>query len=820
MNADGIDDVLWRRPDGSIDAYLMDGCSVTQTITLDAGADPAWTFAGVGAADANGNAALFWRDPDGDVVLWRVHGGTAVTANTLAAGAFAGWTLAAIGDFDADGKSDIFWRDSAGTAAALWLMNSASHTDVAIAAQGPDVFAAADAIFTGGFDSSSRPAPPLSPAWSVLGAADLDGDGAADVVLADGDGDTALWRMQGATVLASGLIPAADDMPYTAFTGWRMTLDRPTVTLAGGVVDVAWNPIDGMPGYTVYASATNDPAASGEAIASASAALAFGRDDAGFADKRYFAVSAAYLGVQLPPSKEAYIVEYTPEFLPEWGAMAIADVDGDGCVDLLDGFGDCHGNFQVLSESAMGLATLRSGGRQYRDLRYADLDGDGINDLVSNVYSANDDAASQVRFFRGIGNRQFVEDSDFLALGIRGYGETIVIADFNNDGALDIYLPQYSMDSPDDHSWLLLNDGSGHFSDVADLTGVAAEPAANVALRSVPKNCRVEGAQALDIDDDGRIDLYVASHLFLNQGNDGDGVPHFLDTGPRIEPSNYTPATFAYYNCVVTTPAANGLPLHHDEGAKFFDLDNSGALALLTDGAESSEAGGDGVGVFVYDGLGQFVDHSDVFPHFYMDSAWGIQATDVDGDGRADIVLAGGCDASFVPTPENYNCVLEGNPHVPPHLLVNRGGVFVPHDFYQDGVAPEQVTWFDAPAAADFDLSGSVDLVLRSSALTPFLNEATSADTIVVSIVGANGEHNQAGRVVRVSPLLRPDIVMTQVVDGGSGYLANSQYDLTFATPYAGSYRITTRFAGASYTTTARSGQHVTLRANGTYAVQ
>jgi hypothetical protein len=100
----------------------MLGCCVSQPYTLDAGAAPAWTFAGVGAVDANGNAALFWRDPDGDVVLWRVQGGTAVTANTLAAGAFAGWTLDAIGHFDADGKSDIFWRVSAGTVAARWLL--------------------------------------------------------------------------------------------------------------------------------------------------------------------------------------------------------------------------------------------------------------------------------------------------------------------------------------------------------------------------------------------------------------------------------------------------------------------------------------------------------------------------------------------------------------------------------------------------------------------------------------------------------------------------------------------------------------------------
>mgnify|MGYP003946459637 CR=1 FL=1 len=164
--------------------------------------------------------------------------------------------------------------------------------------------------------------------------------------------------------------------------------------------------------------------------------------------------------------------------------------------------------------------------------------------------------------------------------------------------------------------------------------------------------------------------------------------------------------------------------------------------------------------------------------------------------------------------------VTAGNPHVPPHLLVHRGDQFVQHDFYQDGLDPTQVTWWDSPAAADFDLSGTMDLAMRSTSLVPFINQAVSADAIVVSIVGANGEHNQAGRVAHVSPQLHPDVIMTQVVDGGSGYLANNQYDLTFATPYAGAYTITVRFANGAYSATAHSGDHVTLRADGTYAVQ
>jgi len=43
---------------------------------------------------------------------------------------------------------------------------------------------------------------------------------------------------------------------------------------------------------------------------------------------------------------------------------------------------------------------------------------------------------------------------------------------------------------------------------------------------------------------------------------------------------------------------------------------------------------------------------------------------------------------------------------------------------------------------------------------------------------------------------------------------------LTFATPYTGAYSIVVRFADHAYSVIANSGDHVTLRANGTYSVQ
>ena len=65
---------------------------------------------------------------------------------------------------------------------------------------------------------------------------------------------------------------------------------------------------------------------------------------------------------------------------------------------------------------------------------------------------------------------------------------------------------------------------------------------------------------------------------------------------------------------------------------------------------------------------------------------------------------------------------------------------------------------------------------------------------LVIEVVGNHGKHNQYGRVVRVTPLAAPQVTYTRVVDGGSGYLAQTQYPLLIGTPYAGRFRVSVRF--------------------------
>ena len=82
----------------------------------------------------------------------------------------------------------------------------------------------------------------------------------------------------------------------------------------------------------------------------------------------------------------------------------------------------------------------------------------------------------------------------------------------------------------------------------------------------------------------------------------------------------------------------------------------------------------------------------------------------------------------------------------------------------------------------------------------------------------AAGVHNQYGRVAQVRPRQAPGVVYTRVVDGGSGFLAQGQYELLIGTPYTGQFDVTVRFAGAVRTFVVSAGQRVRCRRKGALA--
>jgi len=465
----------------------------------------------------------------------------------------------------------------------------------------------------------------------------------------------------------------------------------------------------------------------------------------------YFSVAPIINGVEQEKSKWGYLTSFDDVDAGEWITLAIADLNNDGCVENLGTLNDCLGNLIPTSLDSIGLPPLKA--------RLADFNGDSVVDFIGTGYAPLGDPTSTVLLYYGNGDGTFTQASNTQFPTIYGgFGETIVVADFDNDGDTDIFLPNYTYYSPLAQNYLLQNRGNGTFDEIADAAGVAN--------RNWPINLKTEGSQALDINQDGFLDLYDASHLYINNGN-------MTFTDRR---QNY------------------GLPLHYDEGVKLYDWNNDGNVDLLLLHPEN------GPSLFQFDG-DSFGSTSNVFQSRYYSAAYGTNAEDVDGDGFMDVIMAGG----FNP---------DGS-YKSQTLFLKRQNSYIGSDL-RSGVTMQS----DLSSFADFDRNGTMDVLLESGNNLRYLkNQASDSTSIKVTMFGDGGAKNQHGRLIRAVPQNDPTFIMTRFVDGGSGYRANTEYQVTFPTPKGDSYWISAQYDNGIVGGWAKTGSNVKIYRDGRFIV-
>jgi hypothetical protein len=164
---------------------------------------------------------------------------------------------------------------------------------------------------------------------------------------------------------------------------------------------------------------------------------------------------------------------------------------------------------------------------------------------------------SRIRF-----NNQVTENDSLNPLDVVNIynGGGVGIGDFNNDGLQDIYFTGNMVPSK-----LYLNKGDFKFEDITAKAGVEG------------MGRWARGVSIVDINNDGLMDIYIANTiykdslrrtniLYVNQGVDKDGVPHFKDMA-----------------------AEYGLDIHAQSTmACFFDYDNDGDLDMYLTVNEAS----------------------------------------------------------------------------------------------------------------------------------------------------------------------------------------------------------------------------------------
>jgi|GEM_PF-2654837 hypothetical protein len=466
-------------------------------------------------------------------------------------------------------------------------------------------------------------------------------------------------------------------------------------------------------------------------------------------------------GFQNPPvpslTQEPFALHIYPGMLYPLPGL-IVDLDNDGDVDVpsLETRKDWN-SFRPDSVVDGLVDSQVSGGPgflYFHGMAAMDLDNDGLKDLIVAPYYA---VGTPIMFFRNLGNWRFESShQDFLRnlLGFNSssawYSETIIIADLTGDGLNDIYIPLYTYTEPF-QSVFLRNTGTG-FVEEAIVRGIG--------LPNIPIDFRPEGAQAVDIDDDGDLDFYVAHHLFMNDGN-----------------GYFTDAREAY-----------GLPILFDEGIAFIDYDNDGLLDLhirtpFIDQQLFRNTGNGFVNVSVSSGLACLTQNHP----FY----WGGNWADFDLDGDIDFLpVAAQLEGTTIPSRRTRAPRVIDSWY---YLLLNQGDGTFRLGFSKD-------RFFQFSAMADFDLDGDLDIysIDVTGAANVFENLfGVPQNTFALAVVPVDNQRrmNQEGTTVRVKHLCSsPPRVQTRVIGINNVYLAQGDYTAHFGVAGNCSYEIEVAF--------------------------
>ncbi|MFZ0582833.1 MAG: CRTAC1 family protein [Candidatus Acidiferrales bacterium] len=330
----------------------------------------------------------------------------------------------------------------------------------------------------------------------------------------------------------------------------------------------------------------------------------------------------------------------SPEmYLPETvgAGCAFLDYDNDGWMDIyLVNSGSCdfftpptplrNALYHNNRDGTFTDVTERAGvpGNAYgMGVAVGDYDADGFPDIYVTQYSRS-------ILYHNNGNGTFTDVTAHAGVAAPGWGTSAVWFDYDNDGKLDLFVCRfvdfdksknkwcgdrstgmrfYCIPSVYDPMpcWLFHNNGDGTFTDVSKESGIA---------RSLAK---AWGVVAADINNDGRMDLFVANDtvanfLFINRGKgkfdeDGllagvgyssygrarsgmgvDAADYDQDGWTDLFVANVDQEMFSLYHnhkdesfvdVALPTGIGSTTRLLSGWGLKFFDYDNDGNLDLL-----------------------------------------------------------------------------------------------------------------------------------------------------------------------------------------------------------------------------------------------
>lgn len=388
-----------------------------------------------------------------------------------------------------------------------------------------------------------------------------------------------------------------------------------------------------------------------------------------------------------------------------------------------------------------------------------DYDNDGFDDLYVTCLGAN-------HLFRNKGNGSFTDVTQAAGVNDPRWSTGAAFVDYDHDGKLDLFvanyveydlknLPEFGKDKTCQYKGvavqcgprgmrgagdsLFRNNGDGTFTDVSKKTGVHD-----------PNGYFGMGVVCSDLDDDGRVDIYVANdstpNLFYH--NNGDGT--FKDIG-------------FISGAALSADGAEQGSMGVDAG----DYDHDGRFDLfVTNFVDDYNT------LYHNDGRNTFTDVSykaDVARVSMPFVGWGTKFFDYDNDGWGDLFIANG--------------------HVYPQLNHYRQRKLL-HRNNRNGTFSEVAAQFGAPlmqeragrgvAFADLDNDGDVDMVVNDLDGPPQLLRNDGGNTnnfVTIRTIGVKSNRDGIGAKVKI---VTGDLTQISEVRSGASYISQNDMRLHF----------------------------------------
>ena len=479
----------------------------------------------------------------------------------------------------------------------------------------------------------------------------------------------------------------------------------------------------------------------------------------------------SYPFIDVPASASGITWKHTAahsdqKYLPETTGTGCAflDYDNDGWMDIyLVNSGKCdfynpdpplrnalyHNNRDGTFTDVTGKAGVAAGGYG-QGVAVGDYDGDGFPDLYVTQYGRS-------ILYHNNGDGTFSDVTEKAGVAAPGWSSSAVWFDYDNDGRLDLFVCRFvdfdkskNLPCTADNkvgyciphlykpmpSWLFHNNGDGTFTDVSLASGIA---------RYRGKSW---GVVATDINNDGRMDLFVAN----------DTVANFLFV--NHEPGKFEeigqPAGIAYSDA--------GRP-RSGMGVDSVDLNQDGWMDLFV-------ANIDHEAYSLYQN-----NHDETFDDIAaasgvanatkLMSGWGLKFFDYDNDGNLDLIIANGHPDDLIEK------IYENVKYQEPPLLFHNSGKGLQNVSAESGPVFARSTSGRGLAIGDFDNDGAVDVLISNNNQAPLLLRNTVGSRnhwLGIKLVGKKANIDAIGARVTYQA---GDMKRSRMKVGGGSFLSS-----------------------------------------------